>query len=95
MMHVQFSAYAANRRQDLLDYLASTHSLRLSLAVDTLIDECLDALIFLPRMWPIVESKEFGSVHKATLEGLTLIFYRIESDAIQILDVVDARSDWQ
>lgn len=41
-----------------------------------------------------VETQQYGKVRKATVQGLTLLFYQVEKE-ILVLDVVDARSNWQ
>ena len=58
-------------------------------------DNILISLTLLPNHWPTINTKEYGSVHKAILNGRTLIFYKVYPHVIYVVDIRDARSNWK
>lgn len=94
MRHLVFTEEAVRSRQELLDFLADLHSPDLAENIDSDIDRCLGRLVTFPYQFSEVESKQFGRVRKAIVKNLTLVFYRILGDQIQILSICDARTDW-
>lgn len=94
MRHLVFTEEAVNTRQMLLDFLAEIHSPFVAEQVDAEVDNCLRRLLTLPFLFPQTETKQFGLVRKAIIRNLTLIFYRVSGDQIQILSICDARTDW-
>jgi len=94
MRHLVFTEEAVKSRQMLLDFLADVHYPHVAEEVEVDIDDCLRRLLVFPFQFPQAETKQFGLVRKAIVRNLTLIFYRISGDQIQILSICDARTDW-
>jgi len=94
-VYVEISERAAVGRARLLEFITERHTASIAHKVDEAIEACLDMLPNLPYQWPKVSTRAYGPLHKAVINELTLVFYRIEGGCIQIVDIVDARTDWQ
>ena len=92
---VEITATAERNRQQLLDGIAKRHSFAVSQRVSDRIIQTISDLPAFPRKWPVEESKRYGKVHIATIDGLTLIFYAFSTNLITVVDITDARSNWQ
>ena len=94
-MQLDLTERATASRNILLDSIAEHHTILIAENVEAAIKICLDSILLLPRKWPEVSTKEFGILRKAVVKNLTVILYRIEGDMIQVVDILDSRTDWK
>ena len=92
-MQLKLSDKAVAAIADILLFVSEQHNADLADRLECAIADKLGYIERWPYSCPQVDTRAHGSVRKAIVNQLTILFYVVE-DTITVVDAVDARSDW-
>jgi plasmid stabilization system protein ParE len=91
-MRVVWTAAAQDDLAEISDYIAADNPARAVSFINEIVDAG-EAIADMPRAFPLVPQLEHRAVRRR-IYGRYLIFFRIESEDLQILHVVHAARDY-
>lgn len=79
----------------ILDYIAADFQLDVLLRFQDRWESFKETVVHTPRRYAVYTVEEGIPVHKAILNGLTVILFTFDDTRVNIEAIFDTRSDWQ